>query len=156
MRKFFHIYSWDAAGLHFSLILWFFTWIFPNVGKRKLLQLFHWPAVNYSWYCCCYQRKIKCRCGVMEFENPRRLSHRCHRHRRLIYRWCHWLRYTAYRRCHWHKISANFCKNLLLPQWDTQGPGGNWFMRKPELKNLVSDSLSEIHALFAHFHGFCF
>jgi hypothetical protein len=27
-------------------------------------------------------------------------------------------------------ISANFLKNAQWPQWDTQGPGGNRFMKK--------------------------
>jgi hypothetical protein len=38
-------------------------------------------------------------------------------------------------------ISTNFRKNSKRPQWNTWGPGGHRFMKKPEVKNLVSDSL---------------
>ncbi len=39
-------------------------------------------------------------------------------------------------------ISAKFRKNSKPSQWDTQGPGGHWFLRKkPEVENLASDSL---------------
>jgi hypothetical protein len=35
------------------------------------------------------------------------------------------------------KISANFRKILKWPYWDTNGPGGNCFVKKSEIKNLV-------------------
>ncbi len=38
-------------------------------------------------------------------------------------------------------ISANFRKNLKRSKWNTLGLGGNWFMKKPEAKNLVTLSL---------------
>ncbi len=47
-------------------------------------------------------------------------------------------------RCHGclHKnISTGFRKHPKLPQWDTQGLGGNWIMKKLEAENLVTDSL---------------
>ncbi len=37
-------------------------------------------------------------------------------------------------------ISANFRKNSKKLQRNTWGPGGHWFMKKLEVKNLVSDS----------------
>ncbi len=59
------------------------------------------------------------------------------------------LLHLLHRRCCWHKhiqiivgvvdigkkhkvvnISANLRKNSQGPQWDTQGPEGNWFMKK--------------------------
>jgi hypothetical protein len=39
------------------------------------------------------------------------------------------------------KISANFRKILKWPHWDTNGPGGNCFVKKSEIKNLVPDTL---------------
>ncbi len=40
---------------------------------------------------------------------------------------------------HWlANISANFRKNLKRSYWDTLGLGVNWFMKKPEAKNLVT------------------
>ncbi len=39
------------------------------------------------------------------------------------------------------KISANFRKILKWPHWDTKGPGGNCFVNKSEIENLVPDSL---------------
>jgi hypothetical protein len=38
-------------------------------------------------------------------------------------------------------ISANFRKNSERPYWNTQGLGGNWFMKKTRSKNLVTLSL---------------
>ncbi len=38
-------------------------------------------------------------------------------------------------------ISANFHKNLKWSQWDTHGPGGNWFIKKLEPKISLLDSL---------------
>jgi len=33
-----------------------------------------------------------------------------------------------------------------MAQGDAQGPGGNWFMKKPEVENLKSDSLNNCNA----------
>jgi hypothetical protein len=54
-------------------------------------------------------------------------------------------------------ISATFRKNSKWPKWDTQGPGGNWFMRKTEDKNLVSDSLEngQLHFTALYLGQFC-
>ncbi len=30
---------------------------------------------------------------------------------------------------------------IFMAQWNTWGPGGQWFMKKPEVENLVSVSL---------------
>ncbi len=38
-------------------------------------------------------------------------------------------------------ISANFRKNSKRSKGNTLGLGGNWFMKKPEAKNLVTLSL---------------
>ncbi len=38
-------------------------------------------------------------------------------------------------------ISANFRKNSKRSKWNTLGLGGNWSMKKPEAKNLVTLSL---------------
>ncbi len=40
-------------------------------------------------------------------------------------------------------ITPNFRKNLKWPQWDTQGPGANKFIKqKLGVENLVSDALN--------------
>jgi hypothetical protein len=39
------------------------------------------------------------------------------------------------------KLFTGVNDNTKRPEWDTQGPGGNFFMKKPEVKNLVSGSL---------------
>jgi hypothetical protein len=38
-------------------------------------------------------------------------------------------------------ISANFRKKMKRSKWNTLGLGANWFMKKPEAKNLVTLSL---------------
>ncbi len=35
-------------------------------------------------------------------------------------------------------ISGIFRKNWKRPSWDTQGLGGIWFIKKPEVENLVA------------------
>ncbi len=65
-------------------------------------------------------------------------------HRFTIRLWC-----EIHRRYRWHRwltfirkyLPANFRKNSKRPQGNTYGPGGHWFMKKPEVENLVSDSL---------------
>jgi hypothetical protein len=43
-------------------------------------------------------------------------------------------------------ISENFRKNSKRPYWIPQGLGGNWFMKKTELENLVTLCLKGIQA----------
>ncbi len=50
---------------------------------------------------------------------------------------------TAYRQYQASNISASFHKNLKQPQWDTQGPGGNWFNHSR--KNQKSHILCQTH-----------
>jgi hypothetical protein len=40
-----------------------------------------------------------------------------------------------------HEYLCKFSKNSIQPHWNTRGPGWQWFRKKPEVKNLVLDSL---------------
>ncbi len=56
-----------------------------------------------------------------------------------ICRWCRWYRWSTLSCEYLREFSKKF-ETALMVQY-TQGLGGNWIMKKPEAKNLVTLSL---------------